>query len=92
MIAINPSSRVDYVNQIRKQTKQGAVGLLITFSYPQEQMQGPPFSLHDDEVRWLFSDGFELECLEKIDLDDEKGHGLTKVTSSVFKITRIDQV
>ena len=53
-------------------------------------MQGPPFALHDDEVRSLFSDGFELECLEKIDLDGEKDRGLTKETSSVFKITRID--
>lgn len=90
MIAIDPSTRADYVDQIRKQTKQGAVGLLITFAYPQEQMQGPPFALHDYEVRSLFSDGFELEHLEKIDLDDEKDRGLTKVTSSVFKITRID--
>jgi len=90
MVAIDPSTRAAYVNQIRKQTKQGAVGLLITFAYPQEQMQGPPFALHDDEVRSLFSDGFELECLEKIDLDGEKDRGLTKETSSVFKITRID--
>ena len=90
MIAINPSTRAEYVDQIRKQTKQGAVGLLITYAYPQEQMQGPPFALHDDEVKSLFSDGFELECLEKIDLGDEKDRGLTKVTSSVFKITRID--
>ena len=90
MVAIDPSTRAAYVNQIRKQTKQGAVGLLITFAYPQEQMQGPPFALHDDEVRSLFSAGFELECLEKIDLDGEKDRGLTKETSSVFKITRID--
>ena len=90
IIAIDPSTRADYVDQIRKQTKQGAVGLLITFAYPQEQMQGPPFALHDYEVKSLFSDGFELEHLEKIDLDDEKDRGLTKVTSSVFKITRID--
>ena len=90
MIAIEPSTRAEYVDQIRKQTKQCAVGLLITLVYPQEQMQGPPFSLHDDEVRSLFSDGFELECLGKIDLDDDKDRGLTKFTSSVFKIIRID--
>ena len=88
LIAIEPSNREDYVNQIHKQTKSGAVGLLITFAYPQEQMQGPPFALHDDDVRGLFSDGFELECLEKIDLEDEKDRGITNVTSSVFKIIR----
>ena len=92
LIAINPSDRKDYVDQIRKQTKLGAVGLLITFAYPQEQMQGPPFALHDDHVSDLFSEGFELERLEKIDLEDEKDRGLTNVTSSVFKITRIDDM
>ena len=91
MIAIDPSTRVEYVNQIRKQTKQDAVGLLITFAYPQEQMQGPPFALHDGEVRRLFSAGFELERLEKIELEDDKDRGLTKVTSSVFKITRVNE-
>jgi len=90
LVAIEPSNREDYVKQIRKQTKSGAVGLLITFAYPQEQMQGPPFALHDDDVRSLFSDGFEVECLEKIDLEDDKERGLTNVTSSVFKIRRFN--
>ena len=89
LIAIDPSNRQDYVNQIRKQTRLGAVGLLITFYYPQ-QMQGPPFALHDDDVRELFSDGFDLECLDNINLQYEKDRGLTNVTSSVFKITRIN--
>jgi len=90
MIAIEPSTRANYVNQIRKQTKLGAVGLLITFAYPQEQMEGPPFALHDGDVARLFSDGFELECLETINLEEEKYNDIDKVTSSVFKITRID--
>ena len=59
---------------------------------PQEQMQGPPFALNDEDVRSLFSDGFELDCLEKIDLEDEKERGLTNVTSSVFKIKRINSI
>jgi thiopurine S-methyltransferase len=67
-----------------------AVGLLITFAYPQEQMQGPPYALHDDDVTLLFSDGFELECLEKIDLEDDKDRNLTNVSSSIFKIRRIN--
>ena len=90
LIAIEPSNREEYVNQIRMQTKSGAVGLLITFTYPKEQMQGPPFALNDDNVRDLFYDGFELEFLEKINLEDKNDRGLTNVTSSVFKITRIN--
>ena len=89
MIAIPLTSREAYVDQIRKQTKPNAVGLLITFAYPQKEMEGPPFALHDEHVFELFSNGFEVECLEKIDLGDEKERGLTSVTSSVFRIKRL---
>ena len=89
MIAIPRESRIAYVDQLRNLTKPDAVGLLITFAYPQEEMDGPPFSLSDDDVRQLFSDGFVVECLEQIDLGDEKERGLSQVTSSVFQIKRI---
>ena len=88
MIAIPPSTRESYVQQIRQQTKAGAVGLLITFTYPQHEMDGPPFSLTDEDVFTLFSNGFDVELLERMDLEDEKDRGLSCVTSSVFKITR----
>ena len=88
MIAVPIGSRSAYVDQIRKLTKPDAVGLLITFAYPQDEMEGPPFALHDDHVVELFSDGFDVECLEHLDLGDEKDRGLSSVTSSVFKITR----
>ena len=89
MIAIPLASRKAYVDQLRKQTKPNAVGLLITFAYPQKEMEGPPFALHDEHVFELFSNGFEVECLENIDLGDEKERGLTSVTSSVFRIKRL---
>ena len=89
MIAIPPTKREAYVEQIRQFTKPNAVGLLITFAYPKEEMEGPPFSLTDNDVEELFSDGFELECLEQLDLTDEKDRGLSQVTSSVFRIRRV---
>ena len=89
MVALPNSVRQQYVKQIYNQTKPGAVGLLITLSYLEEEMEGPPFSLPDQAVMDYFSNGFEVECLEKIDLEDEKDRGLSNVKSSVFKITRL---
>ena len=40
----------------------------------------------------LFSDGFELELLEKFFLDDDKERGLTNISSSVFKIIKINDI
>ena len=90
MIAIPPKMRESYVEQICRFTKPDAVGLLITFNYPQEEMEGPPFALSDDDVQTLFAKGFELECLEQIDLTDEKDRGLSRVQSSVFRIKRLE--
>ena len=89
MVAIPPSTRESYVQQIRQQTKPGTVGLLITLTYPQDEKNGPPFSLSDEDVFSLFSQGFDVECLEIIDVSDEKDRGVSSVTSSVFKITRL---
>ncbi|DAC68287.1 MAG TPA: thiopurine S-methyltransferase, partial [Candidatus Poseidoniales archaeon] len=49
MIALPATTRDGYVQQLRDQTSPGAVGLLITYAYPQEEMEGPPFSLPDEE-------------------------------------------
>ena len=89
MIALPATARDGYVQQLRDQTSPGAVGLLITYAYPQEEMEGPPFSLPDEEVYRLFSDGFTVERLEKMQLEDERGRGLSAISSSVFKIQRI---
>ena len=89
MIALPDEMRTAYVEQLRQQTKPGAVGLLITFAYPQEEMSGPPFALLDEDVHRHFADGFEVERLAKTDLEDEKGRGVSWITSSVYKLTRV---
>ena len=88
MVALPPSMRVAYVRQLLALTKAGAMGLLITFSYPANEMEGPPFSLPDEEVEALFSEHFELECLERITLEDERDRGLSSTHSSVYRIIR----
>ena len=88
MIALPDGMRTAYVEQLRQQTKPGAVGLLITYAYPPQEMDGPPFALLDDDVHRHFAEGFEVEQLAKIDLEDERDRGLSWITSSVFKLIR----
>ena len=64
------------------------MGLLITYAYPQHEMDGPPFALHDEDVRRFFAEGFALEQLDHVELEDERDRGLSNITLSVFKITR----
>ena len=88
MVALPHESREAYVRQLQQQTKPGAVGLLITFSYPHGERQGPPFSLQDEHVLDLFSEGFTVERLETRELEDEKEPGGSSPSTSVFKIKR----
>ena len=89
MIALPNDVRAAYVEQLRRQTKPGAVGLLITYAYPQHEMEGPPFALHDEDVRRFYTDGFEIDQLDHVELEDERERGLSSITLSVFKITRV---
>ena len=89
MVALPSTMRQAYVKQIHSLCTPGSVGLMITFAYPQEQMQGPPFSLPNQEVFTLFDNRFEVTLLETVQLEDEKQRGLSELTSSVFKLVRI---
>ena len=89
MVAIEPSLRKAYVDQLRKATKNDAVGLMITYTNPQQGMDGPPYSLTDEDVAKLFSVGFEWKCLEKISLDPSNESDPNSPTSTVFKIQKI---
>lgn len=88
LVALPSHMRPAYVDQIHALTKPGSIGLMITYSYPQNEMEGPPFSLPDEEVTRLFESRFDVEVLEHIQLEDEKQRGLSSVRSTVYKLIR----
>lgn len=50
LIALPPPLRQRYVAQVYGQLPAGCRGLLITMEYPQDDMDGPPFSVPQTEV------------------------------------------
>ncbi len=92
LIALPPDMRRQYVDKITGLQKQGTRTLLITLTYPDEQMQGPPFSVTEQEVGDLYGDSYRIEKLAAKDiLEDEprfKQRGLTSLTETAFKLTR----
>ena len=53
LIALPPAMRAQYVRHVYGGLADEYRGLLITLDYPQEQMEGPPFSVADAEVQGL---------------------------------------
>ncbi len=54
LIALPPEMRRDYVAHLHRLFPQGARMLLVTLEYPQAEMDGPPFSVSEAEVRALY--------------------------------------
>ncbi|MFZ5446345.1 MAG: thiopurine S-methyltransferase [Myxococcota bacterium] len=50
LIALPAPMRPRYVQHLRALLPKGAPGLLVSVEYPQAQLEGPPFSVPEDEV------------------------------------------
>jgi thiopurine S-methyltransferase len=88
LIALPPGLRVSYAEKIRQLLPAPVPVLLITLVYPQEQMQGPPFSVQHQEVESLYGQGYAISRLASIDiLLNEPGFrkkGLDELTENVY--------
>ena len=68
VIALPPELRDRYVGELYARLPQGCRGLLITLEYPQDEKQGPPFSVTEAEVIERFWRDWEVEVLERRDI------------------------
>ena len=92
LIALPKEMRREYVNKITELQKPGTRTLLITLTYPESEMDGPPFSVSEKEVNELYRDNFKIEKLAaKSILEDEPGfreRGLTTLMETAYKLTK----
>jgi len=92
LIALPREMRGRYVDKITGLQSPGTRTLLITMAYPESEMDGPPFSVTDDEIDELYGDRYKIDKLAaKNILDDEprfKQRGLTALTETAYKLTR----
>lgn len=92
LIALPPEMRQRYVAHLTGILPAGCAGLLVTLDYEQGQMQGPPFSVPDDEVRRLLGADWQLEPLECRDVLGENWRflqrGLTRLEERVYRLQR----
>ena len=68
IIALPPVMRGRYVDHLDKVLPKHCKGLLITLDYDQAKIDGPPFSVPDEEVQRLLTPAWELEVLETCDV------------------------
>lgn len=67
LVALPYEMRIKYTEQLINIT-EGAKQLLITFHYEQSLMQGPPFSIDENEVMRHYSSSYNVEQLESFQM------------------------
>ena len=92
LIALPPPTRERYAREVYDRLPAGSRGLLITLEYPQHEMQGPPFSVEEHEVRRLFGEQWDVDLLERRDILDSQptfsGQGVTALNTAVYALER----
>ena len=93
LISWIPELRAAYVSHITELTNPGTRTLLVTMEYPQEQMQGPPFSVGPDEVGRLYAQHHEIRPLSRQDvLANEprlRSRGVTQLHEVGYRLSRL---
>ncbi|SEA41548.1 thiopurine S-methyltransferase [Thiothrix caldifontis] len=91
LIALPPEMRVSYSMHFMDILPPRVPVLLITLEYDQQEMKGPPFSVHETEVRGFYEHHYTIERLLVLNaLDDEPGfrqRGLTRLDEKVYVLT-----
>lgn len=64
LVALPVEMRKQYAEVIKRSLKSGGKYLLITYEYDQTQMDGPPFSVPENEVHELYKDQFTIKLVE----------------------------
>ncbi len=91
LIALPPAQRPYYAAHMQTLLPHRPPALLVALSYPEGQMQGPPFSVQRDELDALLGPAHHLACLRDWDVLEEhpgfRDDGLTALQERVYLLT-----
>ncbi|PAU82205.1 thiopurine S-methyltransferase [Halovibrio salipaludis] len=90
LIAMPEAMRPDYLRKLASLVVEGGVGMLITFEYPDGEMDGPPFPVRRPELdaqNW-----FRVEQLERQEVIGYYTHlqeaGVTSLVETAYRLER----
>ena len=90
LVALPDDMRIEYVSSLSALLPANTEILLITFAYPKHEMQGPPFSVENEDVEKLFSPWCDVELLATEDVLEKeiafKERGLTHIREQTYRL------
>lgn len=91
LIALPPELRLRYAHELYARLPTGCRGLLVTIEYPQEEREGPPFSVPEDEVHALFANDWSIDLLERRPIPaDHPGYvgGVSRLDTAAYALRK----
>lgn len=91
LIALPPELRLRYAHELYARLPTGCRGLLVTIEYPQEEREGPPFSVPEDEVHALFANDWSIDLLERRPIPaDHPGYvgGVSRLDTATYALRK----
>lgn len=94
LIAFPEAMRSKYVAALAGLMTPGTMMLLLTLEYSESEMDGPPFSVPETEVRDLFAGLAEVELLESVtdafqDFPTLGERGLSRLAEKVYRLRAV---
>jgi thiopurine S-methyltransferase len=91
LVALPPEMRERYAQHLAEMLPRGTRILLITFDYPQAEMQGPPFAVSVSAVEALYGKYAEIRLLAQEDVLAQnprfQQRGMSRMQENVFLLT-----
>jgi thiopurine S-methyltransferase len=91
LVALPPEMRERYARHLVDILPAGSQVLLVTFDYPQDEMNGPPFAVSVDEVHALYAPYAQIRLLEQADILDReprfRARGVTRMQENIFLLS-----
>jgi thiopurine S-methyltransferase len=91
LVALPPDMRERYARHLVEILPPATKILLVTFDYPQAEMQGPPFAVSVSEVEALYGKYAEIRLLAQKDTLPENPRfvqrGVSRMEESIFLLT-----
>lgn len=88
MVALPPEMRQRYARHLASILPPATQILLVTFDYPQAEMQGPPFALSSAEVAALYAKYADIYTLAQVDALPQnprfRQRGITSLQETIY--------
>ncbi len=92
LIALPEAMRTRYVDHLLQIMPRPLKILLITLEYDQKQMEGPPFSVSEEQVRKLFSTAVTINKLHYNSILESEPHFQTKGLTRLFEVAYLIEI